>query len=47
MVLERADRAHAGLVALIETVGDDEVAAHPDYFEELGSHYREHLQELT
>ena len=46
-VLERADRAHAGLVALIGSLGDDEVAAHPEYFEDLGSHYLEHLRELA
>ena len=46
-VLDRADRAHAGLVALIETLSDDEVAAHLDYFEDFGSHYREHLRERT
>ncbi len=46
-VIDRADRAHAGLVALIGTLADDEVAAHLDYFERLGSHYHEHLRELA
>jgi hypothetical protein len=46
-VLARADGAHAGLVALIGSLSDDEVAARPDYFEDLGSHYREHLEELA
>ena len=46
-VMERADRAHVGLVELLATLTDDEDVAHVDYFENLGSHYREHLQELA
>jgi hypothetical protein len=45
-VIERCDRAHAQLVALLATVTDDEVASHLDYFSDLGNHYVEHLQEL-
>ena len=46
-VVERADRAHAGLVDLLTTLTDPEVVANLDYFEKLGSHYREHLRELA
>jgi hypothetical protein len=45
-VLDRADRAHAGLVALLATLTDDEVVAHADYLDDLGAHYQEHLGEL-
>lgn len=45
-VIERCDRAHSQLVALLATVTDDEFVRHLDYFLDLGSHYAEHLQEL-
>ena len=45
-VIERCDRAHSQLVALLATVTDDEFVSHLDYFLDLGSHYAEHLQEL-
>jgi len=45
-VIERCDRAHSQLVALLATVTDDEFVSHLDYFLGLGSHYVEHLQEL-
>jgi hypothetical protein len=46
-VVARCDRAHAQLVALLETLTDDEVAAHLGYFSDLGRHYEEHLADLT
>lgn len=39
-VIERCDRAHGQLVALLATVTDDEVVRHLDYFSDLGSHLR-------
>lgn len=46
-VVERCDRAHRQLGALLATVTDDEVAEHLDYFGNLGSHYEEHLAEIA
>jgi hypothetical protein len=45
-VLARLDRAHAGMVAFLTTVPDDEIAAHEAYFAEIGDHFTEHLPEL-
>jgi hypothetical protein len=45
-VLERCETAHAGLLAIIDTVTDEEASANPDYFPQLGAHYRDHLPEL-
>lgn len=45
-VIERCDRAHSQLVALLATVTDDEIVSHLEYFLDLGSHYVEHLHEL-
>ncbi len=45
-VIERCDRAHGQLVALLATLADDEVMHHLGYFANLGNHYVEHLQEL-
>lgn len=45
-VVERCDRAHSQLVALLATVTRDEVVSHLDYFLDLGNHYVEHLHEL-
>ena len=45
-VIERCDRAHRQLVALLATVTDDELVSHFEYFLDLGSHYVEHLHEL-
>lgn len=45
-VIARCDRAHAQLIALLETLRDEEVTDHFDYFSGLGSHYGEHLGEL-
>lgn len=45
-VLERCDRAHAQLVALLLTVTDEEVAEHEEYFRPLGAHYEHHEPEL-
>jgi hypothetical protein len=45
-VLERLEKAHRGLVNVLETVTDDELARDKDYFGRLGKHYAEHLPEL-
>jgi len=45
-VIERCDRAHRQLVALLATVNDDELVSHLDYFSDLAIHYVEHLHEL-
>jgi hypothetical protein len=45
-VLERCDRAHAQLVALLLTVTDEEVAEHEHYFRPLGAHDEHHAPEL-
>ena len=45
-VLSRLASAHQRLLTFMETVTDDEVAAHPEYFPELAKHYDEHLPEL-
>jgi len=45
-VIERCDRSHSQLVALLSTLTDDEVVRHLDYFVDLGNHYIEHLREL-
>jgi hypothetical protein len=42
-VLERWDAAHARLVAFLETVSDEEAAAHADYFTEcVEGHFGDH-----
>lgn len=45
-VLSRLESAHQRLLAFMETVTDEEVAVHPEYFPELSKHYREHLPDL-
>jgi hypothetical protein len=46
-VLERWDAAHARLVAFLETVSDEEAAAHADYFTEcLEGHFGDHRAEF-
>lgn len=46
-VVDRADGAHTQLMAVLRTVTDQEVSDHPGYFGDLGTHYEEHLVELT
>lgn len=46
-VIDRCDRAHTQLMRLIDTLTDDEVADHLQYFQDLGSHYCEHLLEIA
>lgn len=46
-VLERCDRAHQQLVTLLLTVTDQEAVEHRDYFRTLGTHYQEHLVDVT
>jgi hypothetical protein len=46
-VLERCDRAHRQLVTLLHTVTDQEAVEHRDYFRTLGTHYQEHLVDVT
>jgi hypothetical protein len=45
-VLSRLESAHQRMLTFMETVTDEEVAAHPEYFPELAKHYQEHLPEL-
>jgi len=45
-VLARLEKAHAGLVEVLETVTEEELAKDGDYYARLGRHYREHLPEL-
>ena len=45
-VLERCGRAHEQLLAIIDTVTDEESEKNSDYFPQLGGHYRDHLPEL-
>jgi hypothetical protein len=45
-VLARCDSAHAALLEIIDTVNDEEAAANPNYFPQLGGHYRDHMPEL-
>jgi len=45
-VLDRCDRAHAQLGALLGTLTDEEVAEHEEYFAPLGDHYDHHAPEL-
>jgi hypothetical protein len=45
-VLARLETAHRGLVEVLETVTEDELAKDGDYYARLGGHYREHLPEL-
>jgi hypothetical protein len=45
-VLERCDRAHEQLLAIVATVTDEEAAQHEDYFVRLGDHYVDHMPEL-
>ncbi len=46
-VIERCDRAHHRLAALLKSVTDGEYADHAGYFAGLGAHYDEHLAELA
>ena len=46
-VIDRCGRAHTQLMRLIDTLSDDEVADHLQYFQDLGSHYYEHLLEIA
>jgi hypothetical protein len=45
-IIERLDAGHRQLLAFLETVTAEEIAAHEDYFSSIGRHYREHLPEL-
>ena len=45
-VLDRLDRAHDGLLDVLATVTDVEVAASEDYYGEIHGHLAEHLEEL-
>ena len=45
-VLARWDRAHAGLLALIDSLTEAEAAAHAAYLGEIDAHYRDHASEL-
>jgi hypothetical protein len=45
-VVERWRAAQAQLFAVLDTVTDDEVAEHAEYFATLGRHHDEHRQEL-
>ena len=41
-ILERADAAYRGVVEILATVSDDEVATHGDYFAGIWGHLDEH-----
>ena len=45
-VLQRCDRAHEQLLRTIDTVTDEEAEKNPDYFRQLGEHYKDHKPEL-
>ena len=45
-VVERWSAARAQLLAVLDTVTDDEVAEHGDDFASLGTHHDEHRREL-
>ncbi len=45
-VLDRLRASHARMLEFLQTVTDEEITGHPEYFAELGNHYTEHLPEL-
>lgn len=45
-IRERLHAAHTGLVRFLETVSEDEAAAHASYFHEIAGHLDEHCAEL-
>ncbi|MDP9441151.1 MAG: hypothetical protein M3P34_02990 [Actinomycetota bacterium] len=45
-MLDRFDRAHEQLLAVLSTVTEQEALEHSDYFNSLPLHYLEHQPEL-
>lgn len=46
-VLDRLDRAHAGLVEVLATLTEDELTTHAAYLTEVHAHLVEHANELA